>query len=205
MSFTLPPLPYELDALEPFISREGMDFHYNKHHATYVKNLNDLTIHQDEWRAKSLEDVVKDAASISNMPIFNNAAQIWNHTFFWENMCPQGGGEPKDEALMRKIQLSFGSFDVMKAEFSKAAVTVLGSGWGWLVLTSAGMIEVRTTSNANTPLTDSSVVPLMTCDVWEHAYYIDYRNRRPDFVEVFFNSLINWDSVAKRLRAAESR
>lgn len=192
MTFSLPALPYEMDALAPHISKETLEYHYGKHHNTYVVNLNNLT--KDTKHANStLEDVIKN----SDGGLFNNAAQVWNHTFYWHSLSPNGGGAPTSDVLTA-IEKSFGSFENFKSEFSKTAITTFGSGWAWLVKKSDGTLALQSTSNAQTPVTDSSVTPLLTCDVWEHAYYIDYRNARPNYLEAFWN-LVNWDFVAKNL------
>lgn len=194
MAIELPNLPYELDGLEPHISKETLEYHYGKHHQTYVTNLNKL-IPGTEFEGKSLEDIVKSSSG----GIFNNAAQVWNHTFYWHCMSPNGGGDPKDE-LLQALQDNFGGVDEFKEKFSQTAITTFGSGWAWLVKKADGSLDIVSTSNAATPLTDSGVTPLLTCDVWEHAYYIDYRNARPKYVETFWN-LVNWDFVAQNLAA----
>lgn len=193
MSIELPPLPYELNALEPHMSQETLEFHYGKHHKTYVTNLNGL-IPGTEHEGKALEDIVKQSEGV----IFNNAAQIWNHTFFWECLAPNGGGEPSG-ALADAISTAFGSFDAFKAAFTKTAVTTFGSGWAWLVKTPAGELKLVSTSNAATPLTTEDK-PLLTCDVWEHAYYIDHRNARPAFLDAFWQ-LVNWEAVSKHFES----
>jgi superoxide dismutase, Fe-Mn family len=186
---TLPPLPYAMDALQPHISKETLEYHYGKHHQAYVTNLNKL-IPGTEFENMSLEDIIRKAQG----GIFNNAAQVWNHTFFWNSMSPQGGGKPRAQ-MAKAIDAKFGSFDAFKDKFSAAAVGQFGSGWAWLVKKSDGSVDIETTSNAGTPLTGANK-PLLTCDVWEHAYYIDYRNRRPDFVAAYWN-LANWDYAEK--------
>ncbi len=191
MSIELPPLPYEKNALEPHISAETLDYHYGKHHQTYVTNLNNL-IAGTENEGKSLEELITSTSG----GLFNNAAQIWNHTFYWNCLSPNGGGEPTG-ALADAINAKFGDFATFKEEFSKTAITTFGSGWGWLVKNADGSIELASTSNAGCPLTEGKT-PLLTCDVWEHAYYVDYRNARPKYVEAFWN-LVNWDFVAKNL------
>lgn len=189
MTHELPPLPYAIDALAPHISAETLEFHHGKHHKTYVDNLNKL-IPGTEFENMSLEDIVRKSSG----GIFNNAAQIWNHTFYWNCLAPQGGGTPSG-ALASAIDKAFGSFDGFKEKFSQTAITTFGSGWGWLVKNTAGGLELVSTSNAGCPLT-AGQTPLLTCDVWEHAYYIDYRNARPKYVESFWN-LVNWDFVAR--------
>jgi Fe-Mn family superoxide dismutase len=188
MTHELPPLPYAKDALQPHISAETLDYHHDKHHQAYVTNLNGL-IEGTEFAAMSLEDIVARATG----GIFNNAAQTWNHTFFWNCMSPDGGGAPTGE-LAAAIERDFGSFEAFKEEFTKTAVKTFVSGWAWLVRNDDGSLALVSTSNAGNPMT-SGQKPLLTCDVWEHAYYIDYRNARPKFVEAFWN-LVNWDFVA---------
>ena len=191
MAHVLPDLPFAKDALEPHISAETLDYHHGKHHAAYVTNLNNL-IPGTEFEDASLEDIVLKSSG----GIFNNAAQVWNHTFFWNCLSPNGGGAPEGD-LAAAIDRDFGSFDEFKDAFSKNAVGTFGSGWGWLVKDADGKLSLASTSNAGTPMTEG-LVPLLTCDVWEHAYYIDYRNARPKFVEAFWN-LVNWDFVAQNL------
>jgi superoxide dismutase, Fe-Mn family len=188
---TLPPRPYAMDALQPHISKETLEYHYGKHHLAYVTNHNKLTP-GPEFENMSLEDIIRKAQG----GIFNNAAQVWNHTFFWNSMSPQGGGKPRAQ-MAKAIDAKFGSFDAFKDKFSAAAVGQFGSGWAWLVKKSDGSVDIETTSNAGTPLTGANK-PLLTCDVWEHAYYIDYRNRRPDFVAAYWN-VVNWDFAEKNL------
>ncbi|MEC4718619.1 superoxide dismutase [Fe] [Noviherbaspirillum sp. CPCC 100848] len=189
MEHTLPPLPYAMDALQPHISKETLEYHYGKHHQAYVTNLNNL-IKGTEYENASLEDIIKKSSG----GVFNNSAQVWNHTFFWNCMAPNAGGAPTG-ALADAINAKFGSFDKFKEEFTKSCVTNFGSGWTWLVKKGDGSVDIANTSNAGTPLTTADK-PLLTCDVWEHAYYIDYRNARPKFVEAFWN-VVNWDFVAK--------
>lgn len=187
MAHTLPELPYAMDALEPTISKETLEYHYGKHHNTYVVKLNDA-IPGTEFENMSLEDTIKNSSG----GVFNNAAQIWNHTFYWNCLSPNGGGEATG-AVADAINAAFGSFENFKAEFSNAAATNFGSGWTWLVKKPDGTVALENTSNAGCPLTGENT-PLLTVDVWEHAYYIDYRNARPNYVEAFFK-LINWDFV----------
>jgi Fe-Mn family superoxide dismutase len=191
MAIELPPLPYERTALEPHISGETIDFHYSKHHQAYVTNLNNL-VKGTEFENADLVAIVKK----SQGAVFNNAAQVWNHTFYWNCMKPAGGGEPSGK-LAEAITKAFGSFAAFKEEFTKTCVGTFGSGWGWLVQRPDGSLGLVSTSNAGTPLTGADT-PLMTCDVWEHAYYIDYRNARPKYLEHFWN-LVNWDFVASRM------
>jgi len=193
MSFELPPLPYPKNALEPFISEETLDYHYGKHHQTYVTNLNNL-VPGSEFEGLTLEAIIRKSSG----GIFNNAAQVWNHTFYWNCMKPNGGGQPTG-ALAEAISQSFGSFEKFKEEFTKCAVTTFGSGWAWLVKNADGSLALVSTSNAGCPLT-SGQTPLLTCDVWEHAYYIVYRNARPKYVEDFWN-VVNWDFVASNFAA----
>ena len=189
MEHTLPALPYALDALAPHISKETLEFHYGKHHQTYVTNLNNL-IKGTEFENSSLEEIVKK----SSAGIFNNAAQIWNHTFYWHSLAPKAGGEPKG-ALAEAINKKWGSYAAFKEAFTESAVGNFGSGWTWLVKKSDGSVDISNTSNAATPITGTDK-PLLTCDVWEHAYYIDYRNARPKYMEAFWN-LVNWEFAAK--------
>lgn len=190
MVHQLPELPYAKNALEPYISAETLEYHYGKHHQAYVTNLNNL-IKGNEYEDMPLEEIIKKSSG----GVFNNAAQVWNHTFYWNCLKPNGGGEPSG-ALAEAINKKFGSFAAFKEEFSKVAVGTFGSGWGWLVKNADGSVELMSTSNAGTPMT-SGKVALLTCDVWEHAYYIDYRNARPKYVEAFWN-LVNWDFVTQQ-------
>jgi Fe-Mn family superoxide dismutase len=192
MAFTLPPLPYDKNALAPHISSETLDFHYGKHHQAYVTNLNKLTEGKPE-ASKSLEEIIKT----SEAGIFNNAAQIWNHTFYWSSMKPNGGGQPTGD-LLAAITRDFGSFDKFKEEFTAAATTQFGSGWAWLVL-NAGKLSVTKTGNADLPLKHGQTA-LLTIDVWEHAYYIDFRNARPKYIETFLTHLANWDFALANLK-----
>lgn len=189
MAHTLPPLPYAMDALAPIISKETLEFHYGKHHQTYVTNLNNL-IPGTEFESASLEDIVKKSSG----GVFNNAAQIWNHTFYWNSMAPNAGGEPTGK-LADAINAKWGSVAAFKEAFNKSAAGNFGSGWTWLVKKPDGSVDIVNTSNAATPLTTADV-PLLTCDVWEHAYYIDFRNARPKYLESFWN-LVNWSFAAK--------
>ena len=191
MAIELPPLPYDRTALEPHITGETIDYHYGKHHQTYVTNLNKL-IAGTEFEAMDLEAIVKK----SQGGMFNNAAQIWNHTFYWNCLAPNGGGEPAGK-LAEAINKTFGSFAAFKEQFTNTAITTFGSGWAWLVQRADGSLGLVSTPNAATPLTGPDK-PLLTCDVWEHAYYIDYRNARPKYVEAFWN-LVNWDFVAGQM------
>jgi len=190
MQHELPPLPYAMDALAPHISKETFEYHYGKHHQAYVTNLNNL-IKGTEFETMDLEGIIKK----SSAGIFNNSAQVWNHTFFWHSMKPGGGGKPSG-ALAAAIDKKWGSFDAFKEAFTKGAVGNFGSGWTWLVKKSDGSVDIVNTSNAGTTLTGSDKA-LLTIDVWEHAYYVDYRNARPKFVETFLTNLANWDFAAK--------
>jgi superoxide dismutase, Fe-Mn family len=192
MAFTLPELPYSKDALAPTISVETLEFHYGKHHQAYVTNLNKL-VEGTPYATMTLEEIIKKADG----GIFNNAAQVWNHTFYWNCMKPNGGGEPTGK-LAELITKSFGDFAKFKEKFTTAAQTQFGSGWAWLVQNADGSLAVEKTSNAENPMTKNQT-PLMTCDVWEHAYYIDYRNARPVYVENFWK-LVNWDFISKNLK-----
>jgi Fe-Mn family superoxide dismutase len=191
MAIELPPLPYAKDALAPHISAETLDFHHGKHHQTYVTNLNNL-IKGTEFENMSLVDIVKKSSG----GMFNNAAQVWNHTFYWSSMAPKAGGEPTGK-LADAIKKAFGSFAQFKEEFNKVAVGTFGSGWAWLVQRADGSLGLVSTSNAATPITGSDR-PLLTCDVWEHAYYIDYRNARAKYLESWWN-LVNWEFAASNM------
>ncbi|MDO9215029.1 MAG: Fe-Mn family superoxide dismutase [Methylococcales bacterium] len=193
MAFELPALPYANDALAPYISAETIEFHYGKHHQTYVTNLNNL-VPGTEFESASLEDIILKSSG----GIFNNAAQIWNHTFYWNSLTPKGAGQPTG-ALADAINDTFGSFEQFKEEFTKCAVTTFGSGWAWLVKNADGSLALVSTSNAGCPLT-AGQTPLLTCDVWEHAYYIDFRNVRPKYLEAFW-VLANWDFAASNYAA----
>ncbi len=192
MAIELPPLPYSRDALAPTISAETLDYHYGKHHQAYVTNLN-KQIEGTEFETMDLESIIKKASG----GMFNNAAQVWNHTFYWNCMSPDGGGDPTGK-LADLINQAFGDFSTFKDEFTKTATGTFGSGWGWLVQRADGSLALVSTSNAATPITGDDT-PLLTCDVWEHAYYIDYRNARPKYVEAFWK-LVNWEFVASQLR-----
>ncbi|BAW95740.1 Mn-superoxide dismutase [[Synechococcus] sp. NIES-970] len=199
MGYELPALPYDYTALEPHISKGTLEFHHDKHHAAYVNNFNNA-VAGTELDNQSIEDVIK---AIANDPakagLFNNAAQAWNHSFYWNCMKPGGGGQPTG-ALADKINADFGSFEKFVEAFKAAGATQFGSGWAWLVLDN-GTLKVTKTGNAGNPLTEGQV-PLLTMDVWEHAYYLDYQNRRPDYISTFLTSLVNWDFVAANLAAA---
>ncbi len=194
MAFVLPELPYAKDALQPHLSAETLDYHHGKHHNAYVTNLNNL-IEGTDFASKALEEIVLT----SEGGVFNNAAQVWNHTFYWNSMKPGGGGEPTGE-LAAAIAKSFGSYDAFKAEFIQAGLTQFGSGWAWLVLDN-GQLKITKTGNADLPLKHGQVA-LLTADVWEHAYYIDYRNARPKYIEAVFDNLLNWDFAEQNLARA---
>ena len=191
MSVELPALPYAMDALEPVISKETLEFHYGKHHQAYVTKLNDA-IKGTDLENVDLEEIVKT----SEGGIFNNAAQVWNHTFYWNCMAPNAGGEPTGK-IAEAINESFGTFEAFKEQFSQAAATLFGSGWAWLVKNKEGKLEITQEVNAGNPMT-SGLKPLLTCDVWEHAYYVDYRNARPTYIESFWK-LVNWEFVNQQL------
>ena len=191
MAFELPPLPYPKDALAPHMSAETLEYHHDKHHKAYVDNLN-KAIPGTEYEKMDLEAIIKKSSG----PVFNNAAQVWNHTFFWNCLAPKAGGEPKGE-IANLITQEFGSFAAFKEKFTDTAIKQFGSGWAWLVKNKAGKLEILSTPNAGTPMTEGNTA-LLTCDVWEHAYYIDYRNSRPNFLGAFW-SLVNWDFVNKNL------
>jgi Fe-Mn family superoxide dismutase len=193
MAYELPDLPYAKNELEPHISAETLEYHHDKHHATYVTKLNGL-LPGSEFENASLEDIIRKAPAGG---IFNNGAQVWNHTFYFNCMGPNGGGEPSG-ALADAINSAFGSFDAFKEKFNESAVGNFGSGWTWLVQNDAGAVEIVNTSNAGNPLRDGKH-PLLTCDVWEHAYYIDYRNARPKYLENFWN-VVNWDFVSQQMK-----
>jgi superoxide dismutase, Fe-Mn family len=193
MTFELPKLPYAMNALAPYISEETLEYHYKKHHQAYVTNLNNL-IPGTPFQNRSLEEIIME----SEGSVFNNAAQIWNHTFYWHCLTPGATEKPVGE-LAKKIDEDFGSFDAFKAQFSKVAMGTFGSGWAWLVKDLDGNLAITSTSNAGTPMTDKKQA-LLTCDVWEHAYYIDYRNARANYVENFWK-LVNWDFAAKNFQS----
>jgi Fe-Mn family superoxide dismutase len=196
MTISLPNLPYEQDALEPHISARTLSFHHGKHHNAYVTNLNKL-IEGSELAGETLENIIKATANdASKAGVFNNAAQVWNHTFYWHSMKPNGGGAPSG-AIAEKITTDFGSYDNFISEFKAAGLTQFGSGWAWLVLKD-NKLEVMKTANADTPLAHG-IQPLLTVDVWEHAYYLDYQNDRGNYLDTFFGQLINWDFVNENL------
>ena len=191
MAYELPALPYAMDALEPYISKETLEYHYGKHHAAYVNNLNKL-VDGTAFADSGLEEIIKSGDG----GVFNNGAQVWNHTFYWNCMSPEGNREPSG-ALLNAIKSDFGSFEEFKDKFSVAAATLFGSGWAWLVKTPMGKLDIIQESNAGNPLR-TGFEPIMTCDVWEHAYYIDKRNRRPAYIDDFWN-LVDWETIGKRL------
>jgi Fe-Mn family superoxide dismutase len=200
MAFELPPLPYDKSALEPHVSAKTLEFHHGKHHQAYVTNLNNL-VKDTPLASQSLEAIIKATAKDeSKAGVFNNAAQVWNHTFFWNSMTPKGGGKPSGD-LAGRIDQAFGGLDKFKEQFKTAAVGQFGSGWAWLV-SDGGQLKITKTPNAVNPMSQGQTA-LLTCDVWEHAYYLDYQNRRPDFVQAFLDNLVNWDFVAKNLAGAK--
>ncbi len=201
MALQLPELPYAKDALVPYMSAQTFEFHHGKHHNAYVTNGNKL-IEGTDLEGKSDVDIVRAVAGQADKQgIFNNAAQVWNHTFFWNSMKPNGGGAMPGN-LESKITEDFGSVDAFKDAFKQAGATQFGSGWAWLVLNGNGKLEVMKTPNAETPISNPSLTPLLTCDVWEHAYYLDYQNRRPDFLTAFVDNLANWEFAAENLEKA---
>jgi Fe-Mn family superoxide dismutase len=200
MAFELPPLPFAKEALEPHISARTLEFHHGKHHQAYVTNLNNL-IKDGPLADKSLEDIITATAKDeSKVGVFNNAAQVWNHTFFWHSLAPKGGGAPSGD-LAKKIDAAFGGYDKFAEQFKAAAVGQFGSGWAWLVA-DGGQLKITKTPNAVNPLSQGQTA-LLTVDVWEHAYYLDYQNRRPDFVQTFLDKLVNWEFVAENLAKAK--
>ncbi len=197
MAFTLPDLPYAKDALEPHISSRTLEFHHGKHHNAYVTNLNNL-VKGTDLEKESLEGIInKTAGDSSKAGMFNNAAQTWNHTFYWQSMKKNGGGKPSGD-IAKMIDASFGGFDKFKEELKNAATTQFGSGWAWLILEGSALKVIKT-PNADTPIAHGQK-PLMTIDVWEHAYYLDYQNRRPDYISAFIDNLLNWDFAAQNLK-----
>jgi len=196
MAFELPPLPYAQDALEPYCSANTLSFHHGKHHQAYVSKLNELIEGTDD-AGKSLEEIIRSSSG----GLFNQAAQVWNHTFFWNSMKPAGGGAPSG-ALADAIDSAFGSLDKFKEEFKAKGIGQFGSGWVWLVA-EGDNLKVIGTANAETPIT-SGLTPILTCDVWEHAYYLDYQNRRPDFIQAFLDHLANWDFAAENFESARA-
>ena len=199
MAFTLPPLPWANDSLSPTISAETIEYHYGKHHKTYVDNLNKFAA-GTKYESMSLEEVIKASHSAGSAPdkkIFNNSAQVWNHTFFWNGMAPKAGGNPTGN-IAAAIDKAFGGFDAFKAKFTEAALGQIGSGWAWLVKNADGSVAIETTSNAETPFGQAGKTPVLTLDVWEHAYYIDHRNARAKFIEAWW-TLVNWDFANKNL------
>lgn len=203
-NITLPNLPYEKNALEPYISAETLEFHHDKHHAAYVNKLNEL-LPGSGLEDKSLAEIIVAAAKDdSKQGLFNQAAQVWNHTFYWNCMTPNNGGGEATGDLKAKIEEDFGSYDKFRAEFKAAATSQFGSGWAWLVADSeGGKLSIMKTANADTPLAHGKVA-VLTCDVWEHAYYIDYRNRRPDYVDTFLDKLVNWDYANAKYKGQEA-
>ncbi|PSR18435.1 superoxide dismutase [Fe] [filamentous cyanobacterium CCP3] len=199
MAYELPPLPYAYDALDPYISKSTLEFHHDKHHAAYVSKYND-GVKGTNYDGKPIEEVIKAiAGDSSKQALFNNGAQAWNHTFYWNSMKPGGGGSPSGD-LASKIDADFGSFDKFAEEFKTAGAAQFGSGWAWLVLDN-GTLKVTKTANADNPL-PTNQVPLLTMDVWEHAYYLDYQNKRPDYIDTFLKNVVNWDFAASNLATA---
>ncbi|WBQ14098.1 superoxide dismutase [Hyphomonadaceae bacterium BL14] len=199
MAFTLPDLPYTRDALAPHISAETLDFHHGKHHKAYVDKANDL-VKGTELDGADLETAIRTAWQRKDAALFNNAAQIWNHTFYWQSMSPDGGGRPSGK-LAEAIDRDFGSFEKFADAFKAAGAGQFGSGWAWLVVKD-GKLEIRKTPNAETPITEAGVTPLLTMDVWEHAYYLDFQNRRPDYMGAFLEKLVNWEFAAENFAKA---
>lgn len=200
MAFELPPLPYKEDALEPHISGRTLSFHYGKHHQAYVTNLNNL-IQDTPFAQKTMEEIIQASArDADKVAIFNNAAQSWNHTFYWHSLKPNGGGQPTG-SLANKITADFGSFEKFAELFKQAGVGQFGSGWAWLVVDGDGSLKITKTSNADLPMVHGQKA-LLTCDVWEHAYYLDYQNRRPDYLDIFLKHLANWDFAQKNFEGA---
>lgn len=199
MAIELPGLPYGKGALAPYISKETLEFHYDKHHAGYVDKTN-KAIAGTDLDGASLEDIVRAAAESGDQPLFNNAAQVWNHTFYWNSMKPKGGGAPAGD-IAALIKDAFGGLDGFKEEFAAAGAGQFGSGWAWLVLKD-GKLEIAKTPNAETPLTEAGATPLLTMDVWEHAYYLDYQNKRPAYIDAFIDHLVNWDFANENLKGA---
>ncbi|GGZ37770.1 superoxide dismutase [Asticcacaulis endophyticus] len=197
MAFELPPLPYAADALEPYMTANTFSFHHAKHHKAYVDNLNKL-IAGTPFEGKSLVDIVKESEG-TNAGVFNNSAQVWNHTFFWSSMTPNGGGKPTGK-IAEKIDADFGGYEAFAEAFKTAGATQFGSGWAWLVLGAEGKLKIVKTGNAETPFTKGDK-PLLTLDVWEHAYYLDYQNLRPKFIETFLDKLVNWEFANANLDA----
>jgi Fe-Mn family superoxide dismutase len=199
MKFELPPLPYAKDALEPHLGAETLEYHYEKHHRGYLEKLGKLLAGKP-LADRSLVEIIRE----SNGAVFNNAAQVWNHTLYWHSMSPKGGGVPSG-AVRAGIDSAFGSFERFRARFVEAAVGVFGTGWTWLVQEQDGRIAIRSTEDARTPIQDGVTTPLLTCDVWEHAYYLDYRHERPRYVETFLDHLVNWAFVAENLQLPHAR
>ena len=192
----LPALPYAKTALDPHMSERTFDFHYEKHHATYVNNVNNM-VKDTDLDGKSIEDIIADVTGDDKRAgLFNNAAQVWNHTFFWNSLAPNGGGAPSGE-IGKRIDADFGSYDSFREAFSQAAITQFGSGWAWLI-DNGGKLEVVKTANADTPLAHGKK-PLLTIDVWEHAYYLDYQNKRPAFIDAYLDHLVNWEFAEQNL------
>ena len=202
MAFDLPELPFAYDALDPYMSAETFEFHHGKHHQAYVTNGNKIILDILDHMGETLEDVVVNASKLESPALFNNAAQHWNHSFFWNCLKPNGGGTSLPGKLQEKIDSDLGGYEKFKTDFIDACVTQFGSGWGWLTVDdTSGKLEITKTGNAGVPFTDGKT-PLLTCDVWEHAYYIDYRNARPKYVEAFVDNMISWEFVEANLEKA---
>lgn len=199
--FKLPDLPFPKNSFSNYMSEKTFDFHHGKHHAAYVNNLNKLLEDKSEMHKKTLEEIILASYGKSEMMgVFNNSAQVWNHSFFWHCLSPNGGGEPKGD-LMAQVKKDFGSYDSLKEKFAQAAATQFGSGWAWLVADSTTKkLEIVKTGNAELPITQN-LIPILTLDVWEHAYYLDYQNKRPDYISIFLNNLVNWDFAEKNFAA----
>ncbi len=195
--FVLLPLPYSKDVFTPHFTAETFDYHYGKHHQAYVTNLNNLLEKDHNFASQDLETIILNSAASNNTSIFNNAAQVWNHSFFWHSIKPSGGGKPEGE-MLTQIEKDFGSYDEFAKNFKEAAVTQFGSGWAWLVYCE-DRLQIVKTANAETPIT-RKMQPLLACDVWEHAYYIDYRNKRPDYVSIYIDHMINWDFALENMK-----
>lgn len=198
--FELPKLPFAKDAFIPHFSAETFEFHHEKHHNAYVMNLNNLLQDNKEMIDMDLEQIIA-VSNNTNIAIFNNAAQIWNHSFFWHSIKPNGGGQPSSTTMLAQIKQDFGSYEEFATQFKQAALTQFGSGWAWLVYNNK-RLEIIKTANAATPLSQN-LSPLLACDVWEHAYYIDYRNKRPDYISAFIDHMINWDFAEMHLNRAK--
>lgn len=199
--FVLPDLPYEKNSFIPHFTPETFDYHHGKHHQAYVTNLNNILKNQEDLQKKSLEELIINASQNANFAIFNNAAQVWNHTFFWHSIKPHGGLKPKGK-ILKQLEKDFGSYEEFCDQFKAAAIGQFGSGWAWLVLFN-NKLQIVKTANAETPIVNN-MKPIIACDVWEHAYYIDYRNKRPDYIDIFIKDMINWEFAESNLNDADS-